>query len=258
MAARRLLVLPTGSCRLSASRVRRGGSETEEVTIPMPMFAIDTDDGWVLFDTGCDPRVMTDPEGVWGRGLAQAFKIDMRAEDTQEARLESIGLTPDKIPHVVVSHLHMDHAGGMRFFSRSRIWVQKAELRWAMYPDRLGAGGFVRSDFERTDLHYELIEGDSQIVPGVNVILTDGHTPGHQSLVVDLPSGRFLLTGDCAYEHRQVERGVPPPVTTDELAAARSLARVRAFQQRDRATVIVSHDADAWKTVRIAPEAEYV
>lgn len=222
----------------------------------MPMFAVETDDGWVIFDTGCDPKVMTDAEAVWGN-LAKAFKIDMRAEDTQLARLESIGLTPERIGHVVVSHLHMDHAGGLQFFPQSRIWLQKAELRWAMYPDRVGAGGFVRSDFDRSELTFELVEGDAEIVPGVYAILTDGHTPGHQSLVVDLPSGRFVLTGDCAYEHRQIDRGVPPPVTTDDVAAARSLARVRGFQLRDHATVIVNHDAEAWKSVRIAPEAEY-
>lgn len=222
----------------------------------MPIFAIDTDDGWVVFDTGCDPLVMKDPEAAWGR-LASAFQVEMTEEDTQLARLESIGLTPDRIAHVVVSHLHMDHAGGMQFFPSSRIWLQKAEMRWAMYPDRVGAGGFVRRDFDRSELHFELLEGDAEIVPGVFAILTDGHTPGHQSLVVDLPSGRFVLTGDCAYEHRQIERGVPPPVAIDEVAAARSLARVRGFAARDGATVIVNHDAEAWKSVRIAPEAEY-
>lgn len=256
MAAHRLLVLPTGTCRLSASRVRRGGSETEDVEIPMPIFAIDTDDGWVVFDTGCDPRVMTDAEAVWGK-LARVFHIEMTEQDTQLARLESIGLTPDRVDHVVVSHLHMDHAGGMQFFPASRIWLQKAEMRWAMYPDRLGAAGFVRSDFDRSELRFELIEGDSEIVPGVFAILTDGHTPGHQSLIVDLPSGRFVLSGDCAYEHAQVAKGIPPPVTTDDAAATRSLARVRGFVARDHATLIVNHDAEAWQSIRIAPEAEY-
>ena len=256
MAAQRLLVLPTGTCHLSASRVRRGGSETERVAIPMPMFVIETDDGWVVFDTGCDPLVMKDPEAAWGK-LAAAFQVDMTEQDTQLARLESVGLTPDRVAHVVVSHLHMDHAGGVQFFTHSRVWLQKAEMRWAMYPDQVGAGGLVRRDFDRAGLDFHLIEGDAEIVPGVFAILTDGHTPGHQSLVVDLPSGRYVLTGDCAYEHRQLERGVPPPVAIDEVAAARSLARVRGFAIRDQATVIVNHDAEAWKSLRIAPEAEY-
>jgi N-acyl homoserine lactone hydrolase len=254
--AKRLLVLPTGTCWLTESRVRRGGSAEELVAMPMPMFAIDTDDGWVVFETGCDPNVMTDPEGTWGR-LAKAFRIDMADEDNPVARLATIGIGPADIGNLVVSHLHMDHAGGIRFFPDSRIHLQRAELRWALHPDTLGAAGFLRSDFDHPELTYELHEGDARIVDGVHVVLTDGHTPGHQSLVVDLPSGRFLITGDAAYQHRQIETGVPPPVTTDDWAAARSLARIRAFRDRDGATVLVNHDAEAWADVRIAPEEEY-
>jgi N-acyl homoserine lactone hydrolase len=257
MGARRLLVLPAGTCRLSESRVRRGGSPAVEVEIPIPIYAVDTDDGWVLFDTGCDPRVATDPEGTWGR-LAEAFRMRISEEDHPVARLSSIGVVPEDVRHVVLSHLHMDHAGGVRFFPASTAHVQKAEYRWALHPDAVSAPGFLRSDFDHPEIRYDLLEGDAEIVPGVHVVLTDGHTPGHQSLVVDLPSGRFLVTGDCAYERRQIDRGVPPPVTTDDAAAARSLARVRAFERRDGATVIVSHDRDQWERLRIAPGEHYV
>jgi N-acyl homoserine lactone hydrolase len=251
-----MLVLPTGTCRLSESRVRRGGSTDKEVEIPLPMFAIDTDDGWVVFETGCDPDVMVDPERTWGR-LASAFRIDMTDEDHPLSRLESVGVRAEDVRHVVVSHLHMDHAGGLRFFPHSRIHVQRREYRWALQPDSIGAAGFLRSDFDHATLTYELHEGDSQIVPGVHVALTDGHTPGHQSLIVDLPSGRHVVTGDAAYDRRQLDRRVPPPVTTDDFAAVHSLARVRAFEERDGATVIVNHDAGAWNSIRLAPEHEY-
>ena len=256
MGAKRLLVLPTGSCFLSESRIRRGGSSTEIVEIPMPMYAIDTDDGWIIYDTGCDPNVAIDPSGTWGK-LANAYRIEMKNEDHQLARLASIGVTPKDVSHVVASHLHMDHAGGLRFFQDSIIHVQKAEFRWAHFPDKIASAGYVASDFDSASLNFQLDEGDKEIVPGVYVILTDGHTPGHQSLIVDLPSGRFLLTGDCAYERSQIDRLIPPPVTTDEVAAVRSLARVRAIEIRDNATVLVAHDSKAWLTTRIAPEAEY-
>lgn len=256
MGARRLLVLPTGTCRLSESRVRRGGSPTDDVVIPLPMFVVDTDDGWVVFETGCDPDVMVDPEKTWGR-LASAFHIEMSEGDHPLHRLESIGVRAEDVAHVVVSHLHMDHAGGLRFFRHSRIHVQRAELRWAMFPDAFGAAGLLRSDFDHADLTYDLHEGDEQIVPGVHVALTDGHTPGHQSLVVDLPSRRYVITGDVAYQRRQIDRGVPPPVTTDDFAAVRALTRVRAFEERDGAAVLINHDAEAWGSIRIAPEHEY-
>lgn len=254
MGARRLLVLDAGTCRLAESRVRRGGTDAQTV-IPMPMFAIDTEDGWVLFDTGCDPRVVTDPEGTWGR-LARAFQVEMTEDDHPLHRLRSIGVGASDVAHVVVSHLHMDHAGGLRFFPHSRIHVQKTEYRWALHPDKVAGAGFLRSDFDHPELTYELHEGDAEIVPGVHVVLTDGHTPGHQSLVVDLPVGRFLLTGDAAYERRQLDRLVPPPVTTDDGAAVRSLARIRAFEVRDGATILVNHDQKTWASMRIVPDEE--
>ena len=256
MAARRLLVVPTGRCKTAQSRTRLGGSPDVEVAIPLPMYAIETDDGWVIFDTGCDPRVIDDIEGVWGR-LASAFDIEMTAADHPLARLAENGIPLEDVRHVVVSHLHMDHAGGVRFFPDAEIHLQRAEMRWAYQPDRLGAAGFLRSDFDHPELNYVLHEGDAQIVPGVNVVLTDGHTPGHQSLVADLPSGRYVFTGDAAYERRQIDRRVPPPVTTDQFAAVRSLARLAAFEERDGATIFVNHDPEQWESMRIAPEGEY-
>ena len=256
MSARRLFVLPTGTCRLSESRVRRGGSADRELSIPMPVFAVETDNGWVLFDTGCDPRVGEDPVGVWGR-LASAFQIDMTEEDHLVSRLASLGLGPTDIRHVVVSHLHMDHAGGMQFFPESTIHVQTTEMRHGMYPDHISAAGFVRTDFDRSELTYELAEGDFEVVPGVWAIFTPGHSPGHQSLLVQLPSGPFLITGDAAYEHRQLERCIPPPVACDDAQAVYSLKRLRGMQLRDDVHVIVSHDADAWPSLERGPDGWY-
>ena len=220
------------------------------------MYAIDTDDGWIVYDTGCDPDVTIKPDVVWGK-LAKAYQIEMKDEDHQLERLRSVGIDPKDVTHVVASHLHMDHAGGLRFFPNSKIHVQKAEFRWAHFPDKIGAPGYVRTDFDYSNLNYQLDEGDTEVVPGVHVILTDGHTPGHQSLIVDLPSGRFILTGDCAYERSQIDKGIPPPVTTDDIAAVRSLARIRAMEVRDGATTLVAHDAEAWTTTRLAPKEQY-
>lgn len=255
MAARRMFVLPTGVCYLAEFRTRLGGSD-EDVGVPIAVYAIDTDDGWVLFDTGCDPAAATEPEATWGR-LAKAFRLEMTGADHQLARLEEAGIDPDDVSHVVVSHLHMDHAGGIRFFSEAIVHVQRAERRWGQYPDAFGAPGYVSGDFDRPEINYQLHEGDAQIVPGVNAILTDGHTPGHQSLVVDLPSGRFVLSGDAAYRRDQIDRLIPPPMTTDEYAAVKSLARLKGFEDRDGATILVAHDIEEWETTVKSPDGYY-
>ena len=226
------------------------------IDVPLPVYAIETDDGWVLFDTGCNPDVTLDPVGTWG-SLAKAFTITMAPEDHILNRLTETGIDLSEIQHVVISHLHMDHAGGIKFFPNALVHVQTAERRWAQFPDRFGAPGFVLQDFDHADIRYKYHEGDTQIVPGVSVVLTDGHTPGHQSLIVDVESGRYVLTGDAAYRRDQIDRLTPPPTTTDEFAAIRSLARLRAFEERDAATILVAHDPDQWTTTRKAPSAEY-
>ena len=172
------------------------------------------------------PEAATDPVATWGR-LAKAFRLEMSDADHPLARLAEAGIKIADVAHVVVSHLHMDHAGGIRFFPDAIVHLQRAERRWGQFPDRFGAPGFVSSDFDRPEITYRYHEGDVQIVPGVHAVLTDGHTPGHQSLVVDLPSGRYVLTGDAAYRRDQIDRLLPPPTTTDEFAAIRSLARSR-------------------------------
>ncbi|MDE0230805.1 MAG: N-acyl homoserine lactonase family protein [bacterium] len=255
MAAHRMFVLPTGTCYLAEFRTKLGGSNAE-VGVPLPMFAIDTDDGWVVFDTGCDPEAATDPEATWGR-LAKAFRLEMSDADHPVARLAEAGIAIADVAHVVVSHLHMDHAGGIRFFPDATVHLQVAERRWAQFPDRFGAPGFISKDFDRPEITYRYHEGDAQVVPGVHAVLTDGHTPGHQSLVVDLPSGRFVLTGDAAYRRDNIDRRLPPPTTTDEFAAIRSLARLKAFEDRDNATILVAHDIEQWETTIKSPDGYY-
>jgi hypothetical protein len=146
---------------------------------------------------------------------------------------------------------------GGQFFPGSTIHVQTAEMRHAMYPDRISAAGFVRTDFDRSELRYELAEGDFEVVPGVWAIFPPGHTPGHQSLLVQLPSRAILVTGDAAYEHRQIERCIPPPVASDDAEAVYSLKRIRGMQLRDGVHVIVSHDADAWSSLELGPACWY-
>jgi len=255
MAAHRMFVLPSGICHLAEYRTTIGGS-AEDVGVPVAIYAIDTDDGWVLFDTGSNPQAASEPEATWGR-LAKAFRLEMSDADHQLARIAEAGIRPEDVTDVVVSHLHMDHAGGIRFFPSATVHLQRAERRWAQFPDAFGAPGFVKDDFDHPGINYRLHEGDTQIVPGVHAVLTDGHTPGHQSLVVDLSSGRFVLSGDAAYRREQIDRMIPPPTTTDEYAAIKSLARLKGFEDRDGATILVAHDIEQWKSTVKSPDGFY-
>ena len=104
--------------------------------------------------------------------------------------LAGIGVVPDDIDLVVNCHLHPDHAGGNVHFRGTPILVQPAELEAAH-----GADYTVPDDIDLELGRYELREGEHSPLPGILVIPTPGHSPGHQSVAIDTDAGRLLLAG---------------------------------------------------------------
>jgi N-acyl homoserine lactone hydrolase len=124
----------------------------------------------------------------------------LREEDDIRARLKEIGLEPGEVRHVILSHMHWDHVGGCKFFPGATFVVQRAEYRFALYPDRAFSKPYVRHLFEGMS-NLDLREGDGEVVPGAWVISSPGHTPGHQSVLVSLPaSGKMLLAFDATVQ----------------------------------------------------------
>ena len=113
--------------------------------------------------------------------------------------LAGIGMSPADIGLVINTHLHFDHCGQNAVFAHAPVYVQRAELARAQReaPQLCDWLGFMNASFE-------LLDGDAEILPGVSVITTPGHTAGHQSVVVRAADGSAdLLTGDAAYTPRQ-------------------------------------------------------
>jgi N-acyl homoserine lactone hydrolase len=104
--------------------------------------------------------------------------------------LASVGLRPGEIDLVINCHLHADHAGGNVHFRGTGILVQPAELEAARDPDYT-----VAADVDVAEGHWDVREGEHQPLPGIRVIPTPGHSPGHQSVAVDTDAGRLLLAG---------------------------------------------------------------
>src|SRR6185437_7735392 len=101
---------------------------------------------------------------------------------------------------------------------------------------------------------YQPIEGDHTLAPGVELIVTPGHTPGHQSLLVTLPGGPLLFTVDAVYLQRLWEDDELG--AADDLTAARaSMDRLRALAAQTGARVICGHDAAVWAALRHPPAA---
>ena len=106
--------------------------------------------------------------------------------------LAGIGVEADEIDLVINCHLHADHAGGNVEFPNARILVQPAELTAAREPDYS-----VPAALNLDAGHYEVRDGEHEPLPGVRVVPTPGHSPGHQSVAIDTDAGRLLLAGQC-------------------------------------------------------------
>jgi len=149
----------------------------------------------------------------------------------------------------VNSHLHFDHAGNNGAFPKATFIVQAEHLAFAK-----GKPNFPAVYWDIPELTYVPTAGRARVAPGVEVVPTPGHAPGHQSLVVDLAeTGRVVLTGDAAFTRANLERGEQPAM--DQTAEKESLALIRSLVKDDLTRVFTSHDADVWPTWRHAPNA---
>jgi N-acyl homoserine lactone hydrolase len=136
-----------------------------------------------------------------GRVLVDTGMIDSTPElDAEWGIRYDASLIPRDVICVINTHLHFDHCGGNRLFAGTPIHVQRAE-REAARADDYTIPGWV--EFEGAT--YVEHDGEAEIVPGVRVLPTPGHTPGHQSVLVDTDDGLVILAGDVGYSWKQFD-----------------------------------------------------
>lgn len=188
--------------------------------------------------------VVTDTDNILidtGAGeLPEKYKKYQRVErDTDIIEsLKSEDLEPDDISMVINTHLHFDHCGGNKYFKNARFIIQKAELEYANNPHRFAKGGYIKSYFEGLD--FELIEGEKEITEGIKVIPTPGHTPGHQSVVIDFEGKKYVYCGDVSPLNENIRDRNIVGILHNPVEALESIDKVREI----RAIYITSHDQD--------------
>ncbi len=217
----------------------------ELVVQPVWSALLRTAEGLILFDTGLHPVHITRPEATFG--ARSGLRVAMSGDDAILSRLRALGVVPADVAIVVNSHLHFDHAGNNRAFPKAAFIVQADHLAYAK-----GRENFPAVYWDDPQLSYVPAAGRARVAPGVEVVPTPGHAPGHQSLVVDLPEhGRVVLCGDAAFTRANLERSEAP--AQDPAAAAESIKLIRSLVKDDLERAFTSHDAAAWSTWRHAP-----
>jgi N-acyl homoserine lactone hydrolase len=228
---------------------------TGTLTIPMPAYLIEHPKGLVLFDTGLVPDAMDDPEAVYGE-LAALTNIGGGPHLRLDRQIEALGYKTSDITHVIASHAHFDHSGGLYLFPEAKMYAGQGELANAYWPPKIGAGFFRLADLDATrNFNWFHVPGDVDLFGdgSVVILLTPGHTPGELSLLVRLPSRNFILTGDTVHLRAALENEIHFPVDSDTLEAVRSLRRLKLLRDTADATVWITHDPEDWAEFQHAP-----
>ncbi|OGR08119.1 MAG: hypothetical protein A2511_17725 [Deltaproteobacteria bacterium RIFOXYD12_FULL_50_9] len=199
------------------------------IWLAMWSFLIRSDNHAILVDTGMDDFV-TPKEFTLQTGLEPKFM--------DEALLDN-GLKPDDITMVINTHLHDDHCGNNRLFSKALFFIQEKEIESCHNPHPLDYR--YEPDFIE-GLQVQAVKGDLEILPGLKVFFTPGHTPGGQTVQVVTSKGLVVIPGFCSNRHNFPASGpaVCPGVHCDAYLAFDTAQRVKNMG----GTVLPLHELD--------------
>ena len=213
-----------------------------EYQIPIVCYLVQTDDGEnILIDSGL-PTIIPEEEQDFVNGQ-MVFE-----------QLTTIGLQPDDIDMVISTHYDLDHSGNHGAFTKATYLVQRTHHAHAPGNARYAA---TSPQWDQPMERIRLVDGDTELLPGLELIETSGHVPGHQSVLVRLPkTGAVLLTIDAVpfrdgFVRDLADEGDDP----DAEAIRASTNKLLDLVEREKVElVILGHDPEQWEGLKKLPE----
>jgi N-acyl homoserine lactone hydrolase len=241
-----------GPARLAATLLDRSWTE------PLPIYAwlIEHPEGPIVIDTGETARV--EERGyfpAWHPYFRFGVRSWVKPEEEIGPRIRAVGIEPDEVRWVVMTHLHTDHAGGLSHFSKSEILISRAEFENASGP--MGrARGFLPNrwpewldptlfDFGPDGLGPFPQSRPVTAAGDVTIVPTPGHTKGHVSVVFEEGDRSVFFAGDTSYTQGLMVAGAVDGVAPDVRRARETLRRIQEYAKQRPLVYLPSHDPEA-------------
>jgi len=176
------------------------GNAGNDTAIPVICYLVDTRDHKIMVDTGLPDEARATK---WHHDCNKRGCLD------SPDAVRHLGFDPAAIDICLFTHLHWDHTHNMKDFTNARYICTAEELRWAHNPLPLYYRSYespklgIEAPFTGCD--FEVVEGEAEIVPGVSVFPTPGHTPGHQCVSVETSAGKIVIAGDAIFLYENLE-----------------------------------------------------
>ncbi len=252
MTANRILPLLTGYSRYDKTLSTRDRGAGTVITAPILAYLVEGPNGRVLYDVGCDYSKVAQPhlrEHFYGDFTFGA--PEMEQDQRALSWLARLGLTVTDLDLIVCGHLHFDHAGGLCDFPGCEVCVHTRELDAA----RASADEAYFSGEAEVAVNWRCVSGDVELMPGVRLLETPGHTAGHYSLWIEREKGApIILAGDAADLQENLDDEVVPGLCFDEQQALTSIRMLKALAQQQKAWLWPNHDMHFYQGLKAFPQ----
>ncbi|MGY0685407.1 AhlS family quorum-quenching N-acyl homoserine lactonase [Mammaliicoccus sciuri] len=272
----KLYVFDNGRMRMDKNLMIAGSNQAtlDNPNAPNEMFEfpiytvfIDHPEAKILFDTACNPNSMGE-NGRWINQTQKAFPYTADESCYLPNRLEQINVDPSEVDYVVASHLHLDHAGCLEYFTNATVIVHDDELNGTMqtYARNQKAGAYIWADIDawiKNDLTWKTIkpyEDNLEIVKGVKVLnFGSGHAWGMIGLEVETQElGTLILASDAIYTAESMGDILKPPgILYDSIGWARSVEKIKRLAKEKDAQIWFGHDGNQFEGFRKSTDGYY-
>ena len=241
--------LLTGTHRYEKTLSTRGRGQGVFIQAPILAYLIETANGRILYDVGCDYSKICDPVLKHRYYENESFPFgppEMTEEQRVPNRLARLGLKPEDVDVVFVGHLHFDHGGGLCDMKHAEIHVHEHELAAAR---ELADDAYFKEDF-MGDYNWNTKATEYELASGVSAIESPGHTAGHMSMLIELPKGPpIILAGDAADLQENIDDEVAPGLCWHdrEDMAIESICKLKAIAEQTGAQLWPNHDIEFYR-----------